>query len=91
MYSHHLNFKLEALAHYCRALPGLSFLLALPKRKQKASASFDLTPRPLQREREPQSVCLLKVTHGLSPRLFLRRLYRVGFPACVTNAQRLTP
>lgn len=53
MYSHHLNFKLEALAHYCRALPGLSFLLALPKRKQKASASFDLTPRPLQREREP--------------------------------------
>ncbi|NDV95027.1 hypothetical protein D0T84_08865 [Dysgonomonas sp. 521] len=25
-------------APYCRALPGLSFLLALPKRKQKASA-----------------------------------------------------
>ncbi|HMM02148.1 MULTISPECIES: hypothetical protein [unclassified Dysgonomonas] len=77
MYSHHLNFRLEALAHYCRALPGLSFLLALPKRKQKASASF---------LGDPQSVCLLKVTNGLSPRLFLRRLYRVGFPACVTNA-----
>ncbi|NDV96891.1 hypothetical protein D0T84_18550 [Dysgonomonas sp. 521] len=28
-----------AVALYCRALPGLPFLLALPKRKQKASAS----------------------------------------------------
>ncbi|MDR1716367.1 MAG: hypothetical protein LBS20_11020 [Prevotella sp.] len=64
--------------------------MALPKSKQKASAPFDLTPRPLQREREPQPVCRLKVTNGLSPRpfaspslrrlLILRRLYRVGAP-----------
>ncbi|WP_296939890.1 hypothetical protein [uncultured Dysgonomonas sp.] len=57
------------MAHYCRALPGLSFLLALPKRKQKASASFlgDLS-----------TVCRLKVTNGLSPRPFSRRLHRAG-------------
>ena len=71
MYSHHLNLKLEALAHYCRALPGLSFLLALPKSKQKASA------KSLS---DPQSVCRPKVTNGLSPRPFLRRLHRVGTP-----------
>ncbi|MDR2004243.1 MAG: hypothetical protein LBQ74_14530 [Prevotella sp.] len=66
------------LAQSCRALPGLSSLLALPKSKQKASASFDLTPRPLQREREPKPVCRLKVTNGLSPRPFLSRLHRTG-------------
>ncbi|WP_296938625.1 hypothetical protein [uncultured Dysgonomonas sp.] len=64
-------FIFRGLAHYCRALPGLSFLLALPKRKQKASASF---------LGDPQSVCRLKVTNGLSPRPFLRRLHRVGAP-----------
>ncbi|WP_324354123.1 hypothetical protein [Dysgonomonas sp.] len=43
--------------------------MALPKSKQKASASFlgDLS-----------TVCRLKVTNGLSPSLFLRRLHRTG-------------
>ncbi|MFV0311778.1 MAG: hypothetical protein ACK5KN_09040 [Dysgonomonas sp.] len=64
--------------------------MALPKTNQKASASFDLTPRPLQREREPKPVCRLKVTNGLLPSpfaspslrrlLILRRLHRVGAP-----------
>ncbi|WP_296942070.1 hypothetical protein [uncultured Dysgonomonas sp.] len=63
--------KLEALAHLCRALPGLSFLLALLKRKQKASAKF---------LSDPQSVCRLKGTNGLLPHPFLRRLHRVGTP-----------
>ncbi|GAB6010361.1 hypothetical protein [Dysgonomonas reticulitermitis] len=65
-------------AHYCRALPGLSLLLALPKSKQKASASS---------LGDPQPVCRLKGTNGLSPRPFLRRLHRVGSPACGTNAR----
>ncbi|MFV0310864.1 MAG: hypothetical protein ACK5KN_04350 [Dysgonomonas sp.] len=52
--------------------------MALPKTNQKASAPFDLTPRPLQREREPKPVCRLKVTNGLSPRPFPRRLHRAG-------------
>ena len=61
------NFYLSVQT--CRALPGLSSLLALPKSKQKASASFlgDLS-----------TVCRLKVTNGLSPRPFPRRLYRTG-------------
>ncbi|WP_296938775.1 hypothetical protein [uncultured Dysgonomonas sp.] len=63
------NFYLSV--HLYRALPGLSFLLALPKRKQKASASF---------LGDPQSVCRLNQTNGLSPRLILRRLHRVGTP-----------
>ncbi|GAB6009320.1 hypothetical protein [Dysgonomonas reticulitermitis] len=60
-----------SLDHHCRALPGLSLLLALPKSKQKASASS---------LGDPQPVCRLKVTNGLSPRPFLRRLHRVGAP-----------
>ncbi|WP_296939138.1 hypothetical protein [uncultured Dysgonomonas sp.] len=47
------------------------FILALPKTNQKASASF---------LSDPQSVCRLKVTNGLSPRPFLRQLHRVGAP-----------
>ncbi|WP_324354738.1 hypothetical protein [Dysgonomonas sp.] len=45
------------------------FILALPKTNQKASAPFlgDLS-----------TVCRLKVTNGLSPSLFLRRLHRTG-------------
>ncbi|MDR2005514.1 MAG: hypothetical protein LBQ74_21030 [Prevotella sp.] len=54
------------------------FILALPKTNQKASAPFDLTPSPLQRERDPQPLCRLKVTNGLSPRPFPRRLHRTG-------------
>ncbi|SBW05163.1 hypothetical protein [uncultured Dysgonomonas sp.] len=59
------------LAQSCRAFPGLSLLLALPKSKQKASAKF---------LGDPQSVCRLKGTNGLSPRHFQRRLHRVGTP-----------
>ncbi|SBW01880.1 hypothetical protein [uncultured Dysgonomonas sp.] len=67
----HLCSLFEILAHDFRALPGLSSLLALPKSKQKASAkSFG----------DPQSACRLKVTNGLSPRPFPRRLLRVGAP-----------
>ncbi|WP_296938631.1 hypothetical protein [uncultured Dysgonomonas sp.] len=57
------------MSHYCRALPGLPSLLALPKSKQKASAKFlgDLS-----------TACRLKVTNGLSPRPFLRRLHWTG-------------
>ncbi|WP_231496723.1 hypothetical protein [Prevotella sp. 10(H)] len=47
----------------------LLFILASPKTKQKASASF---PADLS------TACRLKVTNGLSPRPFLRRLYRTG-------------
>ncbi|WP_296942909.1 hypothetical protein [uncultured Dysgonomonas sp.] len=45
------------------------FILALPKTNQKASASFlgDLS-----------TVCRLKVTNGLSPSSFPRRLLRTG-------------
>ncbi|WP_419032514.1 hypothetical protein [Dysgonomonas gadei] len=45
--------------------------MALPKSKQKASASFLGDPQPF---------CRLKVTNGLSPRPFLRQLHRVGTP-----------
>ncbi|WP_419033274.1 hypothetical protein [Dysgonomonas gadei] len=45
--------------------------MALPKSKQKASASF---------LGDPQPICRLKVTNGLSPSPFLRRLHRVGAP-----------
>ncbi|GAB6009514.1 hypothetical protein [Dysgonomonas reticulitermitis] len=45
--------------------------MALPKSKQKASASS---------LGDPQPVCRLKGTNGLSPRSFLRRLHRVGVP-----------
>ncbi|SBW04292.1 hypothetical protein KL86DYS1_30801 [uncultured Dysgonomonas sp.] len=69
-------------AQSCRALPGLTFLLALPKRKQKASAKF---------LGDPKSFCRLNQTNGLSPRLILRRPQRIGCPACVTNARPLTP
>ena len=69
------------LARYCRALPGLSSLLALPKSKQKASAPFLGDPKPF---------CRLNQTHGLSPRLILRHLQRIGYPACGTNARPLT-
>ncbi len=55
----------------CRALPGLSSLLALPKSKQKASATSLADPQP---------ACRLKGTNGLSPSPFLRRLHRVGTP-----------
>ncbi|WP_296938155.1 hypothetical protein [uncultured Dysgonomonas sp.] len=69
-FKHNYNLRLfYDKAHYCRALLGLSFLLALPKRKQKASAKF---------LGDPQSVCRLKVTNRLSPRPFLRRLHCVG-------------
>ncbi|MFV0311845.1 MAG: hypothetical protein ACK5KN_09385 [Dysgonomonas sp.] len=61
--------------------------MALPKSKQKASAPFDLTPRPLQREREPQPSCRLKGTNGLSPRPFLSRLHRVGTPSMKRGAK----
>ncbi|EGK01343.1 hypothetical protein HMPREF9455_02371 [Dysgonomonas gadei ATCC BAA-286] len=57
------------------------FILALPKTNQKASASFLGDPKPFRR---------LNQTHGLSPRLILRRLQRIGYPACVANAQGLT-
>ncbi|NDV97235.1 hypothetical protein D0T84_20350 [Dysgonomonas sp. 521] len=36
---YHLKLKILVAALNCRALPGLSLLLALPKRRQKASAS----------------------------------------------------
>ncbi|WP_291110543.1 hypothetical protein [Dysgonomonas sp. UBA7710] len=49
----------------------MSSLLALPKSKQKASAPF---------LGDPQPICRLKVTNGLSPNPFLRRLHRVGAP-----------
>ena len=61
------NFHLSV--HLCRALPGLSFLLALPKTNQKASASF---------LGYLSTVCRLKVTNGLSSSPFLRRLHRTG-------------
>ncbi len=50
MYSDYLNLKLVTLSHYCRALPGLPSLLALPKSKQKASAKFRRRA-PVRRER----------------------------------------
>ncbi|EGK01303.1 hypothetical protein HMPREF9455_02495 [Dysgonomonas gadei ATCC BAA-286] len=53
------------------------FILALPKTNQKASAPF---------LGDPQPICRLKVTNGLSPRPFAP----CGCPACVTNAQGLT-
>ncbi|WP_296938544.1 hypothetical protein [uncultured Dysgonomonas sp.] len=62
---------LAALSQSCRALPGLSSLLALPKSKQKASAKFF---------GDPQSACRLIVTNGLSPHHHLRLLHRVGAP-----------
>ncbi|GAB6008383.1 hypothetical protein [Dysgonomonas reticulitermitis] len=68
-------------AHYCRALSGLSLLLALPKSKQKASASS---------LGDPQPVCRLKGTNGLSPRPFLRRLHRVGAPPAELMRGKLT-
>ncbi|WP_255495468.1 hypothetical protein [Dysgonomonas sp. 521] len=43
--------------------------MALPKRKQKASASF---------LGDPPTACRLKGINGLSPHPFLRRLHRVG-------------
>jgi hypothetical protein len=73
------NFHLSV--HLCRALTGLSVLLALSKRKQKASASF---------LGDPQSFCRLNQTHGLSPRLILRRLHHVGAPPASLIAQGLT-
>ncbi|WP_419033351.1 hypothetical protein [Dysgonomonas gadei] len=55
--------------------------MALPKTNQKASAPLLGDPKPF---------CRLNQTNGLSPRLILRRLQRIGYPACVTNAQGLT-
>ena len=57
------------------------FILALPKTNQKASTPLLGDPKPFRR---------LNQTHGLSPRLILRRLQRIGYPACVTYAQGLT-
>ena len=71
IHSYYLNLNLDASVYCCRALPDLSLLLALPKSKQKASASFLGDPQPF---------CRLKVTNGLSPRPFPRRLLRVGAP-----------
>ncbi|GAB6007971.1 hypothetical protein [Dysgonomonas reticulitermitis] len=55
--------------------------MALPKSKQKASASS---------LGDPQPVCRLKVTNGLSPRPFPRRLHRVGAPPAGLMRGRLT-
>ncbi|WP_255495152.1 hypothetical protein [Dysgonomonas sp. 521] len=71
MHKCYLGLKLLSLASCCRALPGLPSLLALPKRKQKASASS---------LGDPPTACRLKGTNGLSPHPFLRRLHRVGTP-----------
>ena len=60
---------------------GLFFILALPKTKQKASASF---------LSDPQSACRLKGTNGLSPRPFLYRLLRVGTPPAELMHRMLT-
>ncbi|WP_296937976.1 hypothetical protein [uncultured Dysgonomonas sp.] len=71
---HHISILCRNFYHSvqaCRALPGLPSLLALPKSKQKASASFLGDPQPVYR---------LKGTNGLSPRPFLSRLHRVGTP-----------
>ncbi|GAB6008302.1 hypothetical protein [Dysgonomonas reticulitermitis] len=55
--------------------------MALPKSKQKASASS---------LGDPQPVCRLKGTNGLSPRPILRRLHRVGAPPAELMRGRLT-
>ncbi|MBF0650441.1 hypothetical protein IR083_16565 [Dysgonomonas sp. GY75] len=57
------------------------FILALSKTNQKASASFLGDPKPPR---------WLNQINGLSPHLILRHLYRIGYPACGTNAQMLT-
>ncbi|WP_419033070.1 hypothetical protein [Dysgonomonas gadei] len=53
--------------------------MALPKTNQKASAPVESpTLLDFQFLGDLSTVCRLKVTNGLSPSLFLRRLHRTG-------------